>query len=346
MKYQGPVSKYQLIFWFLVVGTWFLPTVVQAAVFQVSERVEIEALIQDDAYLAGRNVSITGEIGEDVMAAGNFVSLRSTVGDDAFLAGDQVVIAEGARVDDLFAAGRFVELQAAARVAGEAYLAGAKVVVAGEVAGDVRVVSEMVELADGAVIGGDLIIYGSAPPVIHEGAAVRGSIRQISEWAADSQGRSFRSALADWVALALAWFAASLVVMFLAPNLTRAVMASVYTTTLSSFGLGLAWLILMLPVIVVLLMTVIGWPLALLILGISFLIMLVAAALLPLVVGKWLHQRMAAAAADAPVQWQHALLGAVAVAALKLVPIIGALVIGVIWIALLGVLVRLGKKYA
>lgn len=345
MKYEEPALRLRFV-WFLVVGFWFLPTVVQAAVFQASERINVEAPIQDDAYVAGRNVSITGEIGEDVMAAGNFVSLGSTVGDDAFLAGDQVVITEGARVDDLFAAGRFVELQADAAVAGSAYLAGAKVVMAGEVAGDVRVVSEMLELADKAVIDGDLIIYGSASPVIHEGAAVSGSIRQISEWASDPQERSFRAGLADWVALALTWFAASLVVMWLAPNLTRAVLTSVYTTTLSSFGLGLAWLILMLPVTVVLFMTVIGWPLALLILGISFLIMLVAAALLSLVVGKWLHQKMATSAADSPVQWQHALLGAVAVAALKLVPIIGALVIGVIWIALLGVLVRLGKKYA
>lgn len=340
-----------------------MPTTTLAAVFSTTEVVDIDEAIADDVYAAGSRVTVSnsiaddayfvgelveikGNIGEDVMAAGNMVTVSSVVDDDAFLAGEHVSLQEGASVDDLFAAGRFVEIQSGATVNGNAYLAGAQMVVAGTVMGNVRAAGDVVEIASGATVRGDLVVYSANPPVIAEGAIIAGTVRHVNDMKSEDKSDGAKALLASWVSAVVTWCVVSLVILYLMPNLVRAVIELIYTTTLSSFGIGLVWLILMIPIIIILFMTVIGWPLALLVMGSSFLFMVLSAALLPLVVGKWLHQRFASTPAVAGLQWQHALLGAVVVVSLNLVPLIGTLVVGVMWVAVFGVLLRLARKYA
>jgi cytoskeletal protein CcmA (bactofilin family) len=345
----------------LVVGSWFLPSMAFASVFSsnkvvdvsepidddvflAGERVTISEAIQDDAYVAGGKLEITGDIGEDLMAAGNSVTVSSAIGDDAFLAGESVVMEEGSIVDDLFAAGRLVEVQEGATINGDVRAGGAHVILNGTFKGQVKVGGDVIEVGPTATIAGDLVVYGPTAPTVAEGAVISGSVRHVATMAHERE--STRSKIAEWVRSVVTWFIVSLVLLYLVPRLGAAVMERVYATTLSSFGIGFLWLALMIPVTVALFLTVVGWPLALIVVFLSGLLLLLSCSLMPLVVGSWLHTKFSAATIKLPSQWQHALLGAVVVVTLHMIPVLGPLVMFVLSLAILGTLLRLLKKNA
>lgn len=311
-------------------------------VFLTGERIKVSGAIQDDAFIAGGTIEVTAPIGEDLMAVAEGVSLLSAVDDDAFLAGDIVTVTGEASVDDLFAAGRVVELGEKTEVRGDVYAAGSTVVLNGAIAGSVRVAGETVEIGSTAKIAGDLIVYSATAPTIAEGATIGGDVRHVTAMAKDED--SARSLISDWVRDVVTWFLASLVLLYLAPRLGAAVTERVYTTTLSSFGIGLVWLIAMVPVAIALMLTVVGRPLALIVIFLSGLLLMLSMALLPLVIGTWIHQKFSSLTTRLPLQWQHALLGAVVTVTLGLVPVIGSLVVFVVMVAILGTLLRALKE--
>lgn len=310
--------------------------------YLAGERVIVREAIQDDAFLAGGTVEVTNTIGEDLFAAGNVVTVSANIQDDAFLAGDMVTL-ENATVGDLFAVGRFIELQSATRVAGDTHLAGAKIIINGTVTGDVLVASESVEIGRAARITGDLIVYGATPAQIAEGATITGTVRQVTTSQQDRD--SGRTAIATWVRLVLTFFIVSLVCLYLLPTLSKTAVAAAPTAGLMSFVWGLVWIILIIPVVLALLLTMIGWPLALAVGFFSAFVFSVSLCLLPLVVGALIHRRWIKPAVDAPLQWQHALLGSVVVVTLMWIPLIGPLLLAVFMFIMVGVLLRTFKQY-
>lgn len=336
------------------------PAAAVAAVFGSNEVVEVSEPIADDAFLAGEQVSVrqpiaddafivgsvlevSNTIGEDLFAAGNTITVSADIADDAFLAGDLITL-ERTKVGDLFAAGRFVELSRDATVTGDAYLAGATIVINGTMSGDVRAASERVEVDSGTTIRGDLVVYSRNPPQIAEGAIIAGAVRHVTEVARDQAG--VQAYIVNWVRQVLTLFIVSLVALYLTPKLSRTVVDHVPTATISSFGIGLAWLLLLIPVVIALFLTVVGWPLALTVASLSMLIIFLGLCLLPLVAGAWFHQRWIRKTGDSPLQWQHALLGAVIVVSLQWIPIIGPFVIAVLMLTIIGTLLRTFKQYA
>jgi len=315
-------------------------------VFFAGERVTVDQTIADDAYLAGGIIEVLSNVGEDVMAAGNSVTVSAPVGDDAFLAGDRIVLEEDATAGDLFAAGRSIEVRPGAAVSGDAYLAGAVISLHGAFGGDVRVGGESVEVGEDATIAGDLIVHSPTAPAVADGATITGVVRHVPTGTKGDDGGSARSMIAYWVRSVVTYFIASIALLYIAPRLTALVIEQFYRSTLASFGIGLLWVIVMVPATVVLFLTIIGWPLALAVIFICALLLLLSCAYLPLVVGTWLHGRVASVKRTLPLQWQHALLGAVVVVTLQFIPVLGQLLIFVLALAMLGTLLRLLKKNA
>ena len=263
--------------------------------------------IEGDAFLAGGRVSIATEVRGDLVVAGGEVSLGGAVGDDLYGAGGNVqldaIVTGNARL-----AGGDVTVGAATVVAGNVNLTGGRVQfdgnthqdlhasggsvrLNGEVHGDAVVRAEELVVGPEARIGGRLVFRGPSEPEIAEGAVIVGGVdferRSTRRIFDDASGHARNAVLGigsflSFVGLFLA--AALFVAMF--PNFTTSAASVVGRKPLQSLGLGLAFVACVPFLGVVLLITVIGIPLALLLVPIYLLMLFLGWATVALFVAQ------------------------------------------------------------
>ncbi len=113
----------------------------QAAEFRSGEAVTVSS-INDDTYAAGVNVYADGEMGGDLIMAGTIVRNNANVAQDLAVAGSII---------DVFG-----------NVGDDARLAGSIVTIGGTVEDDLVVFGAMVRLLPGAIVRGDLTVYGGS----------------------------------------------------------------------------------------------------------------------------------------------------------------------------------------
>ncbi|MEX0369168.1 MAG: hypothetical protein AB3N09_00955 [Tateyamaria sp.] len=132
-----------------------------------------------DAFAAGRSTTVLGQVDGDFHAAGFDVVVDLDVGQDAYAAGATVTV-KGTVAEDLTAAGFTLRTERGSRVAGNARLAAATVVIDGPVdgalsvtgrdvllnapiAGDARIVAQSLRFGPHAVVAGRLTYATETP---------------------------------------------------------------------------------------------------------------------------------------------------------------------------------------
>ena len=250
--------------------------------------------VDGDALLAGGRVSVASEVKGDLVAAGGELSLGGAVADDLYAAGGSVqldaIVSGNARV-----AGGEVTVGPATVVAGALSLSGGRlefdgsthgylkasggsVRINGEVQGDVEVRAEELEIGPATRIGGRLVYRGPAAPVVPEGAVIAGGVefreQGARHWFDESKPRvhEVRHGVGS-VAWLVGTFVAAALCLVLFPRFMREAAANVGRRPWQSVGLGLAILVCVPFVGVVLLITIIGIPLALLLVPLYLLVL-------------------------------------------------------------------------
>lgn len=309
-------------------------------VFIAGKSVTIDKAVEDDIYAAGNMVEVRTNGGADVHAAGNTVRISGTYADDILAAGNSVVI--GAEAEDVMAAGSTVEINGDSKISGDAYLAGALVVVSGNIEGTARITGEQVEIKSTAVIGGDVLVYSENEPIVEEGAVIEGerSLRRPSEF---KQRDEATFDVLNWVRGVLTWFLVAILLSYFMPTLTREKIAYAMASGGKSFGMGLLWILLFIPALIFLMLTIIGMPIGMALVGLTVVLGVSAMGYAALLTGKWLMKMITKQESD--IAWQHALAGAVALKLVALVPILGGMVVMVIWMIAFGAaVIMLGHR--
>lgn len=342
---------------------------VERDIFTGGANVEVDAEVRGDVFAAGGSVRLAGAVAQDVFLAGGRITLGSVVGGDAILAGG-VITVPGEVGDSLIAgagsitldgpvagkvilAGGQIDIGPQSVVGGQAVLTGGQVVLHGRIAGNLRVSggrvvilgrvdgdidanAEKLVLGPDAVVGGSVTLKGPNPPEIADSAQVAGDITHTQ-----------RMGLQAVKPVAMAW-AATLAVMpfffcfllgaavlLIAPAYAERLTARLRGQPLPSFGLGVL-LAFGIPVLLLALMvTIIGIPIA--ILG-GALYILLAMAGLPLAAlalsGRWsMRPGLPVSRAKAVGVYALTLLGVFVIA---LVPFLGFLALWVLWSAGIG----------
>ena len=275
--------------------------------FSAGGMINLTEAVQGDALLAGGQVDIASEVQGDLVVAGGEVSVGGSVGDDLYAAGGNVsvdaIVAGNARV-----AGGEVEIGPATMIEGGASVTGGRVEFDGSVTeylqvtgGDVRlngvvggdaiVRSGELHIGPGTRIDGKLVYRGPDAPVVPEGASIAGGVEfhetSAHRWAdrdthvVVDAGRAVGS---------LVWF----VGVFAVAALFTAIFPAFSTQAATligrdpwvSLGLGLAVLVCVPFMFVVLLITIIGIPLALLLVPAYLLLMFLGWVTAALFVGQ------------------------------------------------------------
>lgn len=332
---------------------------------KTGEIVTLEGDHTDVQFLMGRSVTISANVTDDVFAAGRDVTLDAATLKNAIIAGrdieqrggsvaDMIAAAAnlniaGAIEDDLVAAARSLRISSDGTVGGDARLAAEtidlegriggnvramarRITIRGEIAGKADLLAERIVIAPGATITGDLIYRSRAEAEIADGATIGGEVRRV-EIDMPNLRSIWVTLLVVGLLIALAWAIAMLLLIIIAqlafPGLMTDAAERLRARPWANLGRG--FLILLLAVIVagLLFASIVGIPLgAVLAMGTAVLWVLGLAAM-SYCIGLLIRRsprRPDDLGSGGRVGW--AILGAIVLGLVALVPVLGNLVAG------------------
>lgn len=366
-----------------------LPGRVAAAELLAGSSVVIETSEQlnDDLYAAGNTIEIGGEVTRDVFAAGSTVTVSGRVGGDVTAAAGTVrvtgpvagsVRVAGGQIDvtapvgwDLAVLGAgSVTVGRTATIGHDVAIIGAgtvtiegtvrgsvkgtmgTLIVNGQIAGDIDVEADRVELRDNADVRGALRYRAPQPASIAPGARIAGPQEYTPTPGAEQREReSFARRALEWirtVLLRLAWalVAGTLLVLAL-PRQTARVAETLRLAPLASLLWGIGLLVGVPILAIVLAVTVVGLSAAFFVLGFYIAVLYLS----QVFVGIALVQLLPLAGLRAERRltlWLMMLVGTTVVLLFRMLPIpfgwtfwwslvVGLLGLGMVWTAFSGI---------
>lgn len=327
-----------------------------------------EAASQNDmVFLAGEEVIASQSTSDDIFAAGSMVEAKGASADHLFLAGGEITVSD-AQVRDVIAAGGDIRLNAAniaddviiaggeitAResfdIGGTAVLAGGRVrfeapvgqdlrigandiFVNSVVGGNARLSGEKIALGPNARIQGNLLYRGDDltvdPAAVIEGS--RTQLPPLEGYNAEEFGAGIGAFFMVFsLSIIVSYFVIVAVLVLAVPGLMRNTSQMLQSTPLKALGIGVIYA-LVIPVLgIILLWTVLGIPLAILLLVASLALTPVAVAVTAHFIGMF-ARRLVTKKTEPPektigrILWP--LAGVVILFALTLIPFLGLLVL-------------------
>jgi cytoskeletal protein CcmA (bactofilin family) len=262
---------------------------VGADYFGAGGALNLRDAIDGDAFLAGGHVSTAGEVKGDLIAAGGEVSIGGGIGDDLYVAGGEVqvdaIIAGNARMaggdvvvgpattvgGSLSATGGRIRFEGSARE--RMYASGGSVFLDGAVEGDVEVHAEQLEIGPNTRITGKLVAHSPRQPAIPDSAQIGGGVEyheaDVGHVIGDDSTRHDVRAVAHGVGSffwMLGVFVAGTLFMLAFPAYSARAAQWIGQEPLRSMGLGFVILVCLPVLSLLLLVTIVGIPLALIVL--------------------------------------------------------------------------------
>lgn len=311
--------------------------------FAAGENVRISGTVNGDLYVAGGTVTIDGTVNGDVLAAGGTIDLSGSVLQDARLVGGTIDVS-GTVGQNLSMVGGTSNLQSRAQLAGNIVTVGGTILVdsavngnlmnasqeltiSKSVRGDVDSISENLDIMEQATIGGNLS-YASAEPANLDESAVSGTVTEMEFPRHDAQSpqttlpakKAFEG---FFTFMSIVWILANtligLLIIYVLPHFTHNVASMIQTKPWHSIGLGLVAAIVSPIVAVLLMVTLVGFPLGLILMFALFVSFYIS----QFFVMYWFGQLVVGKLNK---QWHDGwifVVGMVLYTALKWVPIIG-----------------------
>ncbi len=304
------------------------------------QNVIINAPINGELLVSGNTVAVNQTSSRSVLAAGNSVTVENGTTYNALLAGNTIVL-KGDVGHDVWIAGSTVTIDPSAHIHGSLHVYGNQIHLNGKIDGDVVFSGQSVESS--AVIGGSMT--GDASSVSFTGGSIGKDLTYKSNQDATGidkvtvAGKTSRSALQHTYGVGtlagfsllklLSTIVVGAVLILLFPKKLKAIDSLVRTKWVNSFLTGLVVLVVT-PIAVLLLMaTYVGIPLAILAFVFYVMCLYFGGLIGHMVLGSWIIDRF-----KMKQNWWLALILGLAVSTiLFFIPIIGWLVLFVLFVA-------------
>ncbi|HYC06037.1 MAG TPA: hypothetical protein VED40_22280 [Azospirillaceae bacterium] len=236
---------------------------IAGGLFAAGASVAVVGPVAEEAFVAGGRVTLDGDIAGDLFAIGGSVALTGNVAGDAALAGASISVARNAAVaGDLAVTGGQVDIDGT--VAGGVTVAGGSVTVRGTINGDLEVTAGELTLVPGAAIMGSIRLTGPDREEVPAGVTVGGTV--VTETAPKPErGIADEVAPTLWgtIGSAVGLFVMGAVLYLIFPRFVSGAALSVGAAPGRAFLTGLGTLVLAPLLMVLLCITIIGIPLAL-----------------------------------------------------------------------------------
>ena len=233
----------------------------------------VENKIEGDLLVGGGTVTLNGEVTEDVRVGGGTLILNGVVGQDVTAGGGSVTFGPASEVGGSVVTGAGMAVFNG-EVAGDVWSGAGAAQLAGDFGQDVTLETGELQVLSNAVIGGDLTANYEERATVSDEAQIMGeqSVEKLyrtekAERARDRAagvGRSMNQ-VRSTMSLLLG-LVSGLVLMYLFPKVTDAVTDKALKKPFTSLGWGFVKLLVLPITMVILMVTVLGIPLAFMIL--------------------------------------------------------------------------------
>lgn len=230
--------------------------------FAAAGRVGIDAPVSGDAVVGAGSIDASSDIGDDLRAAGAIVTVTGSVGGEALIAAAHIGFGPATRIGGrtrLF--GR--DIAVAGRLGAGLNAYGRDILLLGEIDGPVKLAAEHVEILPSARIRGDIVYRSPEAIRIHPGARVEGKITREPMSFAMPREKSHLPQIPFSPLFTFGLFAAGILLILLFPRFTTDSQQMIAAAPMKSVGLGTAIFFSFPPVILLLIITIIGIPVAL-----------------------------------------------------------------------------------
>jgi len=277
--------------------------------------VTIHGTVTGDVVVAGYVVRIDGRVGGDLIVAGRHVTVSGPVGGTLYAISRDIALTAPVAHNVLAASGAMT-LDRAATVGRDMSVSGGNVTVESKIGRDLRVNATNLTLASGAVIGGDLIAQ-VRNHTIAPGAKIAGEqqITRQQRRQSYTAGWFLRQLLAGAMLLA-----AGLIFIAFAPRLTEETETALRVHPGLSLGVGAVILLVGLPLVLLLLFTIVGIPVALIWTAAYFSGVYLSPIFLAILVGRLVWRRPGGSL------YAALAIGIILLVLIRLVPVFGAVV--------------------
>lgn len=237
--------------------------------------------VDGDAFIAAARLDLNLPVKGDVLIAGGDISLSDHVGGNAYVAGVNIV-ADASVAGNARLAGSHVEISRLGRVFGKTTLVGARVLMLGalggqlivlgehvtldgEVQGNVTIAARTLSIGPNARVAGKLTYRGAFPAQIAPGALITGGLSYLSFDFEDETYQPVARVLA-WIgaiAFTIGLFLIGALAIISAPQSTAHISRLGRRRPIASIALGLVTVLLVPLASLLLMLTVVGLPFAL-----------------------------------------------------------------------------------
>lgn len=236
----------------------------------IAQTVNVNGRIDGDIIVAAQNISVNGEVGGNIRVAGTAITLNGSVERNVNAFGSSIIFGNDSRVGwDIYAAGATLEMRGI--VDGDLSGSAGRALVSGKISKNINLKMSENSLSEGlvvspeAIINGDIIYSSKSPAQISEKASIGGQVSQTLP------SPKNQNQFAPWAwARIYAIFSAlvvGLVLVFLGKKITPKILETLKEKPLKMFLPGLILMFILPPLALVLTFTIIGIPLALIVMA-------------------------------------------------------------------------------
>ena len=346
--------------------------VVNAAQTQVGKTITVSQALPENAYIAGQEVYISSTAEKDLLGAGGKVTVNAPVAGDLMLAGGSINILDSVGGDvrvagsdvtiaksvggDLVIFGAAVTILPSATIGRDVIIFGGTVDIQGTVEGSLKVYAESVTV-NGVVMGpasvktSDSVSFGekadfrsslsySAPveATIVEGATLGDEVVFTKAESASSNDKNIVAGIFAVIGIMMlikfiGMLSVALLVTYAFKNASLALSAQTIQTFWQMLGIGLVATIVTPIAIILLLLSVVGMYFAFILLTLYLFALLIAGVFMCITTGALISKLIRK---EVQVDWKWTIFGTVVVFALPFIPILGWVVILVLFFASMG----------
>jgi cytoskeletal protein CcmA (bactofilin family) len=307
--------------------------------------VVVSGEVTEDVLTAASALKINGQVGKDVLVAAGKVDVDGVIGEDLRIVGGTVVVS-GEVKGDLVVVAASLKVLSTAKVAGDILFFGSEAEVAGQVGksifgtseslrvdgvvgGDIDVTANKITLGEQADITG-MVKYVSLNELVRaQNARVAGKVVKNDPLAvAETTARDLLIPLLVLLFAALVWY-------LLFPRLLGRVVVQGTEHAGRSLMVGFGFLILTPIAAGILMASALGALLGLALFFLYFGVVLMSVSVVAAVAGVYLYKIVKK---DASVSLPKVILGGVTTYLLLFVPVVGPLVLVLLWLLTLGAL--------
>lgn len=319
---------------------------VNGDLFAAGSNITINGTTTQDLMAAGATINIFGIVKDDLRVAGANINISGPVGGEALVAGAQINISSKSVIEkDFYASGATINLNGI--VKGNLKGQGNDLTINGTVEKNVEVTAENLKIGKDAVINGSLIYKGPKQAVIEDGAQIKGEVKYTPQESRRDEVNKPRIL----PILGIAWFfklITSLVTGLVLYFLFRSRVQVLNSYALSNFGKellrGLIILIILPIAIIIVAVTLIGFPLAM-IGGLLYMLFIILAGIGAGFLLGSLVFKLFSGSKEYNVTWVSALVGIILVSVLNLIPILGWIFNFIFFLAAFGTLFNFSYRH-